>query len=224
MGHEMAPDDVRLALLPRGTASITGDGILFDGLFYETKHAVLYAAMVKARNTQRRAPVEVSHDRRTVDMIWVHCGGTSREVVPVFLSPRSSEYAGMSFREVTTIRQRAKAQKRDHLEKRDKAAFDAGQRSARNIRTAEGLRNDLGPTSTSSRTRYPKSQRNAERHSSNRDAAAEQREKAMGSQGEDCTGRSTDNVVGLPVRNRVKNRDPSKLSPAQKARMQEDVA
>ena len=224
MGHEMAPQDVRLALLPRGTASITGDGILFNNLYYETEHAALYAAMVKARNTQRRVPVEVSHDRRSVDMIWVHCGGASREIAPVFLSPRSIDYAGMSFRETATIRQRAKSQKPDHREKRDQAAFEAGQRSAENIRRAESLRDDLGTTSSRSRTRNTTSQRAEERHAANRDAAAQQREKVEGMQDSRTPDPPTDNVVGLPVRNRLKSRDPSKMSAAQKARMQEDVA
>lgn len=95
-------EDVRLALLPRGEATVSEDGILFQGCFYTCSEAVARGWFVAAR--KRRMKVMVSYDSRLVDSIYVHDparhGGANGGVYTCVLTQRSDKYQGLSFAEV----------------------------------------------------------------------------------------------------------------------------
>lgn len=96
-----AEERVRLALLPRGEATVSEDGIEFGGCHYTCPEAIDRGWFVAAR--KRRFKVEVSYDGRLVDTIYVRNtdrSGKRSEVYTCLLTPRSQKFQGLSFAEV----------------------------------------------------------------------------------------------------------------------------
>lgn len=94
-------DRVRLALLPRGEATVSEAGIEFGGCFYTCPEAIQRGWFVAAR--KRRFKVVVSYDGRLVDGLYVHAPekqGKRGEVYACVLSKLSEKYRGLSFAEV----------------------------------------------------------------------------------------------------------------------------
>ena len=92
---------VRLALLPRGEATVSEAGIEFGGCFYTCPEAIERGWFVAAR--KRRFKVVVSYDGRLVDSLYVHTPekqGTRGEVYACVLSKPSEKYRGLWFAEV----------------------------------------------------------------------------------------------------------------------------
>lgn len=92
---------VRLALLPRGEATVSEDGIFFKGCYYTCPEAIERGWFVAAR--KRRFKVTVSYDGRLVDSLYVHNTAGPRQRAEVYactLTPRSLKSAGLSFAEV----------------------------------------------------------------------------------------------------------------------------
>lgn len=91
-------DHVRFALLPQGQATVSRDGIYFDGCYYSCPEAIEQKWFVKAGKGKFR--VDISYDRRLVDNIFIHVvGDPSRHFVGTLLE-KSRDYAGLSFAEV----------------------------------------------------------------------------------------------------------------------------
>lgn len=94
-------DRVRLALLPRGEATVTEHGLEFKGCIYTCPKAIERGWFVAAR--KRRFKLMVSYDGRLVDSIYVHTDdkhGNRGDVDVCVLTPRSEQHKGLSFAEV----------------------------------------------------------------------------------------------------------------------------
>lgn len=92
---------VRLALLPRGEATVSENGILFKGCYYTCPEAIERGWFVAAR--KRRFKVMVSYDSRLVDRVYVHATdkpGQRGQVYTGVLTTRSQKHEGLSFAEV----------------------------------------------------------------------------------------------------------------------------
>lgn len=89
---------VRHALLPRDTATVTAEGILFRRCYYTCPEAVAGGWFVKARKSNYT--VKVSFDTRSADCIYVHAQSSNGQPVRADLSPRSIKYKGLSLAEV----------------------------------------------------------------------------------------------------------------------------
>jgi hypothetical protein len=96
-----AEEHVRLALLPKGEATVSEAGIEFGGCLYTCKEAIELGWFVTAR--KRKFKLDVSYDGRLVDAIYVHATdkhGRRGDVYACTLTQRSEKYSGLSFAEV----------------------------------------------------------------------------------------------------------------------------
>jgi putative transposase len=89
---------VRYALLPRDTAKVTAEGILFRDCYYTCQAAVTGGWFVKARKSNYT--IKVSFDTRSADCIYVHAQSSNGQPLRADLSSRSIKYKGLSLAEV----------------------------------------------------------------------------------------------------------------------------
>lgn len=109
---------VRLALLPRGNATVSEKGIFFKGCYYTCPEAIERGWFVSARN--RRFKLIASYDGRLVDSIYVHNTAKQRQRAEVYacvLTPQSQKFAGLSFAEVK-VYEHLRAQMKPTIEQR----------------------------------------------------------------------------------------------------------
>lgn len=191
LGRRFEEETVRLALLPRATAKLTHEGILFKDLNYVSHDPRLIRAFVKARNG--REPILISYDRRCVDLVYVHFG--KGVTIPAMLSPRHQSYRGLPLREVEVIRDLEKDQKPGYDYKRAQVAFDFGQRTNERVRMAERQRDELGALSVGARKKDTKAARADERRQQNIDRTA----RIVGQEGPHHQSRRAE-ISGLPIR------------------------
>ena len=92
---------IRLALLPRGEATVTEEGILFNKCLYTCAEAMAGGWFVQAR--RKRFKVGVSYDSRLVDRLYVHNPNKRGHVAECTLTSRSERYRGFSFPEVAAL-------------------------------------------------------------------------------------------------------------------------
>lgn len=99
VGHlrSMAPDLLRLNLLPREAASVTPAGILFRGLRYTAEVALREQWFVRARE-RGRWRVEVSYDPRKLDVIYLHLESDQR-LEPCYLNDSDRSFRGRDWQE-----------------------------------------------------------------------------------------------------------------------------
>lgn len=92
-GHlrTLSPDVVRLNLLPKGQASITKRGILFDGLLYTCDLAIQENWFVNARERGRQRIV-VAYDPRLTDVIYLRLDA-GRRIEPCILLASQGQQA-----------------------------------------------------------------------------------------------------------------------------------
>lgn len=100
-------DALRLALLPSQMAIINEQGIAANGCFYMPETVDKTNWFVEGR--AKHGAVKISYDRRRADTIYVHDDAQNNGFFVAKLTPRSSQYAGMSISEV------AKAQEQEEL-------------------------------------------------------------------------------------------------------------
>ncbi|WP_341318706.1 transcriptional antiterminator [Paraburkholderia sp. IMGN_8] len=93
---------LRLQLLPRDEATVTEQGILFQGCFYSCKDIEKKGWFVSAAN-RGRFDVNVSYDRRLVNSIIVHDPQDARKSYTCELTTTSEPYRGYSFAEVKYV-------------------------------------------------------------------------------------------------------------------------
>lgn len=210
-GNRFEAQTVRMALLPRATAKITKDGLVFKDLYYASDDPQLIRAFVGAR--KGRDEITVSYDRRYVDCIYVHL--TTGPVLAT-LSEKNHGYRGLSFREVEIISETAKGQQEGHQQTREQVAFESNQRRAPAIREAEAKRDELGPLSIEARKANGKAARAEQRRREN--VARAEQQMAQASNASSAPTPETSNVTGLPVRNRTTHPEATVLTAAQRAR------
>jgi putative transposase len=107
-------EHLRSQLLPRGQATVTGQGISFKGCFYTCSEAIERGWFVSGE--RRRFKVEVSYDRRLVDTIIVHDPRNARHSYESELTTTSARFRGYSFAEVNYIQSAAKKRLSDHAD------------------------------------------------------------------------------------------------------------
>jgi hypothetical protein len=149
LGRRFDEETVRMALLPRDTAQITHDGLLFKNLYFTSNDPRLIRAFTQA-DTGRR-PITVSYDRRSVDQIYVHLPDSPNQWLVAPLSPKNHGYEGLSFGEAHAVQELARNQAPGFDQTGLQVALESNQQSAGRIRAAEARRDDLGRLSTRSR-------------------------------------------------------------------------
>ena len=87
-------DRYRFALMPTSEASMTPQGLLFEGRLYTCPKAVREGWFAKARD--KRFRVSVSHDKRLTDHVYVHDKGSPSGFDLATLTDRSKNRAGIS--------------------------------------------------------------------------------------------------------------------------------
>lgn len=92
-----AQDALRLSLWPSDFASVSEKGIEFSGLFYKPESVDRSSWFVEGRKVNMQ--VQMSHDLRLVDRIYVHDPKAPNGYFTAVLSPKSSQFAGMSLKE-----------------------------------------------------------------------------------------------------------------------------
>lgn len=99
-------EHVQFQLLPRAVGSVTEHGVFFNDCYYTADELVRRGWFSDAR--KKRFKVEVAHDHRLVDHIYVlHVGGTDKPVL-CNLTSRSQIHAGRSTAEVRRYEERLK--------------------------------------------------------------------------------------------------------------------
>ena len=98
-GHlrERSPDAVKLALLPRESATITLKGIRFNGMFYSCERAIREQWFVKARHSGNWA-MEASYDPRKPEVIYLNPGNGTLE--PCQLLPCDERFKDLRIEEI----------------------------------------------------------------------------------------------------------------------------
>lgn len=99
-------NQVFFALLPQAEASISREGIIFDGRYYNAPEALNAGWFFEAGNG--RFKKEISHDLRSVDSIFVHDKNQPNGYFVAKLQERSRQYAGLSFAEAKAMRYQTK--------------------------------------------------------------------------------------------------------------------
>jgi putative transposase len=95
----MAPEIIRLNLLPADTASVTKSGIYYRGLFYTCELAVREQWYIKAR-LEGRWKISIAYDPRVVDTIYLRLDGGKRMEV-CHLLPTSLTFIGRDWNEAS---------------------------------------------------------------------------------------------------------------------------
>lgn len=211
LGRRFDAHTVRVALLPRATAKITKDGLVFKNLYYASDDPRLVHAFVRAR--RGRDGITVSYDRRCVDCIYVHLKSGP---VLATLSEKNHGYHGLSFREVQVVSDTSKDQREGHQHIREQVAFESKQRRAPRIRDAEGKRDELGPLSIAARKIDGKAARAEQKRRENLDRS--ERQMAHAANAASVSVPEAPNITGLPVRNRTVRPEGTVLTAAQRAR------
>jgi hypothetical protein len=93
--------DVRMALLPRAEATVTGNGIVFANCIYSCAEAVAAGWFVNAR--RGRFKLTVSYDPRLVDTVYVHDPQRPGRTYEARLTTRAQYFSGKSFAEVKAL-------------------------------------------------------------------------------------------------------------------------
>lgn len=98
-GHlrDKSPDIIKLALLPRDVATVTLQGIRFNGIFYSCERALREQWFVKARHSGAWS-LEASYDPRNTEVIYLRLGDGVLE--PCQLLQRDERFKDFRYEEV----------------------------------------------------------------------------------------------------------------------------
>lgn len=163
----------KAALRPTNQATVKDSGIEFMGCLYSAPQLESAGWFVRAR--KRRFAVPISYDPRLCDSIEVHAKELGGTPVPVYLTPASEAYRGMSFGEVAAYLQMRKSilQEMVHHKRQVRSDFndaaDPISANARRLRKA-----DSKGKARSARRQDTKEERERERRiERHRDAGAD---------------------------------------------------
>ncbi len=96
--RKQPPADVRVKLLSKGVASITAEGIRFDGLYYECELAWNEKWFERAR-IQGRESVQIGYDKRTVAKIYLRLD-SGRQIEECTLMPKDQMWAKFDWQDM----------------------------------------------------------------------------------------------------------------------------
>lgn len=126
IGHlrETTPERAMLALMPRDTARVTPQGILFQGMHYSCERAEKEQWFVHARNSGRWS-LQASYDPRHMDVIYLHLQHQLPEVC--HLLAKDLRFAGATYEDVIDWRYHVHAAKNRHADRemQGQANYDA---------------------------------------------------------------------------------------------------
>lgn len=103
--------ELRLALLPEATATVSALGINFHGCYYQPTEADKQDWFIEGR--VRRQQVRIAYDQRRIDTIYVHDDDSPGGHFAARLTARSEKYAGKSLNEVKQLQHLEKSLKSD---------------------------------------------------------------------------------------------------------------
>lgn len=105
-------EDMAVALMPTGTATIAQQGLAFEGLFYTCKSAEEAGWFECLSSPARLRKRTVSYHPWLVDFIYVHDPDKAEPEIAV-LTPHSSRYAGLSFEELKKMKRHDRGNSRN---------------------------------------------------------------------------------------------------------------
>jgi putative transposase len=173
MGHlrKVSDDVLRLNLLPTAQASVTAEGIYFDGLYYSSDVALKEQWFVKARE-RGRWKISVAYDPRKLDIIYLRLDDC-RQLESCYLVEADKTFRGRDWYEAADyqeIRKQEQAQGKSRRQQ-SKAAFNAQVEQiieAASEQTLEAQKAS-GQQSKRSRVQSIRANRKAERETERRD-------------------------------------------------------
>ena len=108
-------EEMMVALLPTGTATITQQGLQFDGLCYTCETAITDKWFEHVVAPARARKLVVSYHPWVTDVIYVHHKSAPVPEVAT-LTPHSERFAGLSFAELKQVREFERGNKRNRSE------------------------------------------------------------------------------------------------------------
>jgi putative transposase len=138
---------LREELMPRGHATVSEDGILFEGMYYSCPAASKRGWLVEGR--RRRKKLAVAFDYRLVDEIIVYAPDLSGESFVAKLTGDSVMFVGLSQKEVRDHRSRVRSLVNASAEEKRHARYEYELRTSPTARNA--LREVAERTTGSSR-------------------------------------------------------------------------
>ncbi|MFA6064141.1 MAG: Mu transposase C-terminal domain-containing protein [Gallionella sp.] len=165
-------DRVRFALLPRGKAVIEDKGLKFEDCYYTCEEALQKGWFLRT-DRGHRWKLDISHDPRLVDTIYIHDKADSTNFFVAKLTARSIQYAGLSRPEVAYY-ESLRAEARPNTDQSRLQANHVFRNAvAPTVAGAKKRLKAAGPTqSRSARRADTKVARQQERQSERQDAAA----------------------------------------------------
>lgn len=159
-GHlrEVAPDIVRLSLMPRDQAAVTPKGIRFKGMYYSCERALSEQWFEKAR-VYGQWTIPVSFDPRSTDVIYL-CPRDGRVIEPCQLLKTQELYKGRRLEEVLELQELERMQHALHAtdEMQSKAELNARIKAV--VAEAKEQTEAAGSGGTSNRQRIKNIRRN----------------------------------------------------------------
>ena len=162
-------DTVKLALMPADTATVTGKGIKFKGLYYLCGRAAAEHWFETAR-AKKSWKVDISYDPRNMGTIYIR--NTDGSAESCWLSNWQDKYLGKHLHEINYLREAEKLMQRGNASKEmtSKAELSAAIDSV--IAEAEAMaRQTVVPKSKSERTKNILANRASEKEQNRREEA-----------------------------------------------------
>ena len=135
---------VRMALLPRGTATVTEHGIEINRCFYSCSAAIANSWMALAR--RKRFKVTAIFDRRSVDILYVQNPHKPDEIHVCSLTTRSQKFRGFSVAEVEGLFQIERRNAMEHAQQVVQKRFQMHLYNDAQVNAARQKLKELGPT------------------------------------------------------------------------------
>lgn len=126
-------EDIRLMLLPRGTASITRSGLVFNGLRYDTDEFDMTPEYVDAGiNGNQKTAVAYFED--STQQIYLIRNG---QYIPFHLTTASIMYSNLSFSEVQLLRQEENEARKEAIKEQTAGAVECTDFIKKTVENAE---------------------------------------------------------------------------------------
>lgn len=131
---QMDYEKLRAELMPRSTATVSEDGVLFERMYYSCPEAQARGWLVDGR--RRRMPLDIAFDYRLVDEIVVYSPNKTGESFVAKLTGDSVMFNGMSLKEVKQHFDRVDALGASSIDAKRQALFEHKQRTKPTIEKA----------------------------------------------------------------------------------------
>lgn len=147
--HEATPDRVKLAVMPRDSARITTQGIIFKGVHYVCDRALREQWFIQARH-RGRSSLEASYDPRNLDMIYLHLRNEPFEVC--YLMDKDARFKGCTEEEIIDLQYKKSIAKDSHEGTRNQGQADCDAQVSAVLDDAARMKK-LNPTTKSNHQR-----------------------------------------------------------------------